>query len=345
MFTNNYKKDHSRYSLVMSRDYLQTAFTPLVNLLRQELRRAGLDEPGPVPGNVAQFTRWYLAVVQLLEAHAAGGGEHAPMTRDEVELMCRCALTGGTLAQCIALAQAFCRMLTPRAGRLELAVRGDTASLALDSQRAVVSTASNLVDIVGLFAFGQLFQWLAGRELPLERVDIGPVEREDVLPFLQLFRAPVLAGGEHYALQFQAGALDWPNVRSSGEFERFFAVFPCGVFETTVTDLPHQVSALLHAAVQQGQRLPSQEQVARTLGIPLATLRRRLAHGDQPFRRLREHCLRDSACAMLVRGDRGVAEIAQQLGFSDAGAFRRAFRRWTGVSPTAWRQAQGSYQG
>ena len=197
----------------MHEGYLENSFVPLVGLLQQELVRGRLAQPGPMPTSVAEFTRWYLAVVQMLEAQVAAGGDHAPMTRDEVELLCRCVLSGATLAECIELCRRFSEMLTPRAGRIVLETDGQSARFVLDTQRASPCSASNLADISGLFAFSQLLQWLAGRELPLERVSIGPLQREDVLPFLKLFRAPVLAGGDYYALEFRREALDWPNVR------------------------------------------------------------------------------------------------------------------------------------
>ncbi|RZI79505.1 MAG: helix-turn-helix domain-containing protein, partial [Microbacterium sp.] len=39
----------------------------------------------------------------------------------------------------------------------------------------------------------------------------------------------------------------------------------------------------------------------------------------------------------LVRGDETVAQLAERLGFSEPSAFHRAFRRWTGSSPGAYR--------
>ena len=320
----------------MHDEKLQNAFAPLAALLEQELVQSHLPSPGAMPASLAEFTRWYLQVIQLLEVHAAQGGEHAPMTRDEVELMCRCAMSGGTLQACIELTRRYCVMLQPRAGRLSLEVNGSTARLELDSQRDQPTAASNLADISGLFAFSQLFQWLAGRELPLERVSIGPILRDDVLPFLRLFRAPVLAGGEYYALEFESRALAWPNVRTGGEFDAFFAVFPCGMFGRSEINLPDQVSALLYAAVHQGEAPPTQEEVAVTLGIPLSSMRRQLYAQGRSFRELREACLSESAIGLLQRGELSVAGVAQRLGFSDAGAFRRAFSRWTGMSPSAY---------
>lgn len=309
---------------------------PLVGLLRQELESAGIPGPGEIPRTIAGFTRWYLEVVQLLESHLAGAAGQQPMLRAEVELMCRCALSGRSLGEAIAICTRFCAMLHPRAGRITLERLGDGASFRLDSLRPEVSMASSLTDITGLFAFNQLFQWLVGTDLQLQQVRIGPIRRDDVLPFLKLFRAPVLAGGHDYALEFPASMLELPVVRSPAAFPPFFEVYPCGVFLDHTVDLAQQVEAVLAAAARQGTRLPTQEELAQTLGLSLSTFRRRLARSGVAFRQLREECIIQRARALLERGDMSVAEIAAHLGYSDAAAFRRACRQWTGVSPTRW---------
>jgi len=314
---------------------------PLVDLLCGELCRAGIRVPGPRPATAVRFTRWYLQVIQLLEAHVAGTAGQAPIARDEVELMCRCALTAPTLRAAMELCATFCRSLHPRAGRV--AIRRGRGELAfhLDSLRPETTGASSLCDITGLFAFHQLFQWLAGADLQLRQVGIGPLKRDDVLPFLRLFRAPVLAGGADYALHFPEDIEVLPVIRTPAEFEAFFATYPCSVFDTDVNDLSQQVAALLTAALRQGRGLPTQAAVARGLGIPLSTFRHRLTRSRTSFRSLRDQCLREYAEGLLNRGDLGVADIASRLGFSDAAAFRRCFRRWHGCAPSAWRrQAQ-----
>lgn len=317
-----------------------STFEPLVALLQQELDAAGIGYPRLRARTPRQFTRYYLEVVQLLEAQVATGDDHAPMSRTEVELMCRCALSGGSLADAIQLCAAFCNMLHPRAGQASLKTRGDVATFSLNSLRGSTTTAASLVDITGLFAFHQLFQWLVGVDFPLQQVGIGPIEREDVLPFLTLFRAPVLAGGDSYALTFKTAVLSLPVVRGSYEFSSFFEVFPCGVFEPGGSALPEQVLALLFAWVRQGDGAPSQQVLAGTLGISLSTFRRRLLVAGATFRQLREQCLRRSAEELLGDTNLAINEIASRLGFSDTPAFRRAFRQWTQLSPGAWRTAR-----
>jgi AraC-like DNA-binding protein len=321
-------------------DSVQASIAPLVQLLQQELTIAGIRLSQAQPTSIEAFTLWYLEVVQKLEVHIAREGERPAITRSEVELMCRCALSARRLDEAIELCTRYSAMLYPRAGRPGLDVAGGVASFRLDSLRQETTTASSLVDITGLFAFNQLFQWLVGADLQLLQVRIGPVQRDDVLPFLQLFKAPVLAGGDTYALEFPREVLNMPVVRSAGEFTTFFKLFPCGVFEVNTHDLAQQVAALLTAAARQGGGIPSQESLASTMGVPLSTFRRRLFHSGASFRQLRENSLKESAMGLLRRGDLSITEIAGRLGFSDTGAFRRAFRQWLGMSPTAWRQQQ-----
>jgi AraC-like DNA-binding protein len=99
------------------------------------------------------------------------------------------------------------------------------------------------------------------------------------------------------------------------------------------------VAALLAAAAERGQRVPTLEKVAAALDLPPSTLRRRLGQAGTSFRALRDRTLAEQARVLLARGDLGIGVIAERLGFSDAAAFRRAFRRWHGCAPVAWRGA------
>jgi len=208
-----------------------------------------------------------------------------------------------------------------------------------DSMRSERTMASNLVDIAGLFAFKQLFLWLTGGRGRPVVVGIGSMQRFDVLPFLRLFNAPVVAEGEHHYLEFDLASLDAPVVASSGEFDGFFQHFPCAIFELD-TELGQQVAAMISAAVNQALPIPSQVQVAQTLDMPLSTFRRRLAGQNTSFRLVRDSCLLDSAQTLLQQGQLSIGQIAQRLGFQDANTFRKAFHRWTGCSPTQWRNNQ-----
>ncbi len=82
---------------------------------------------------------------------------------------------------------------------------------------------------------------------------------------------------------------------------------------------------------------PALPTIARALGLSPRTLQRRLRDDRTSFQQLidaeREQLARD-----YVRDARmPIGEIAYRLGFAETSPFFRAFRRWTGMTPTAFR--------
>ena len=70
-------------------------------------------------------------------------------------------------------------------------------------------------------------------------------------------------------------------------------------------------------------------------------MRRRLAeHGLTPAH-LVERLRRELAERYLAEGGFPLGRIAYLLGYGDPATFTRAFRRWTGTTPTEWRAARG----
>jgi AraC-like DNA-binding protein len=82
-----------------------------------------------------------------------------------------------------------------------------------------------------------------------------------------------------------------------------------------------------------GDGLYDQSAIAERLGISTATLRRRLTAEGASFRALLQEVLKQQACLRLAEtGD--VGETAETLGFSDPRSFTRAFKAWTGETPS-----------
>ena len=78
----------------------------------------------------------------------------------------------------------------------------------------------------------------------------------------------------------------------------------------------------------------SPERVARSLGVSSRTLRRRLGEGGVSYQQLLDDVRCDLAKRALARPEMSIGEVALLLGFSDASAFNKAFRRWTGKRPS-----------
>jgi hypothetical protein len=67
------------------------------------------------------------------------------------------------------------------------------------------------------------------------------------------------------------------------------------------------------------------------------TLNRRLAACGTTFQTLVEEARFGLARQLLEDTDLPLAQIAATLGYADASAFSRAFRRWSGTAPSRWR--------
>jgi AraC-like DNA-binding protein len=78
--------------------------------------------------------------------------------------------------------------------------------------------------------------------------------------------------------------------------------------------------------------------VANAVGASVRTLQRRLSEVDTTFSDIVEGAKMASANHMVGQSDRTFTEIAHELGYSDQAHFTRAFRRWTGVAPAAFRR-------
>ena len=89
----------------------------------------------------------------------------------------------------------------------------------------------------------------------------------------------------------------------------------------------------------------SAERIARRLGLHARTLQRRLAAEGTTYAAVVERARRTLAERHLAESRLSVGEVAFLLGYSEPSVFHRAFRRWTGQTPAAFRRAAFAPEG
>lgn len=77
--------------------------------------------------------------------------------------------------------------------------------------------------------------------------------------------------------------------------------------------------------------------VARDLGMSVQSLRRRLKEEGVSYKAVLDEAFGTVATRMLSDSRQSIQETAHAMGFSDPTAFHRAFKRWTGMTPTEYR--------
>lgn len=98
--------------------------------------------------------------------------------------------------------------------------------------------------------------------------------------------------------------------------------------------LAGQAQRAIGEALAEGE--PSIDRVARRLALSPRSLQRRLREQGLSFRGLVD-AVRQRRAVELVQSGLGLDEVAERLGFAEPRSFRRAFRRWTGLAPSALR--------
>ncbi|MBY8852635.1 AraC family transcriptional regulator, partial [Saccharothrix sp. MB29] len=179
--------------------------------------------------------------------------------------------------------------------------------------------------------------WLIGRRIPLRGVDLAYPEPPHGAEYHLIFGAPLRFGAPTTTLTFDTRFLRMPVVQDEAALRRFLRNSPAELLSRRDygADASSQVRRML------GGGVVGLDNVAARLGVSAPTLRRRLTAEGTSFREVREQLLRDQAVASLVRGGESVEELALRLGFSEASAFHRAFKRWTGTSPGTYRGGAG----
>ncbi len=77
--------------------------------------------------------------------------------------------------------------------------------------------------------------------------------------------------------------------------------------------------------------------VARLFAMHRRTLHRHLRTEGLFFRQVINEVRFEIACELLANTDMALGQVAAVLRYSDPAAFTRAFRRWSGQTPSAWR--------
>jgi AraC-like DNA-binding protein len=149
-----------------------------------------------------------------------------------------------------------------------------------------------------------------------------------------LLQAPISFGAGVTAMEFESASLDRADAAARSNNPR-------DVYELRLQrDLVAEVRAVI--ASWSAIDRPSAPSVASELGLTPRTLNRLLGRRGTSFIRMVEDARYESARRLLQDPAAPVLSVAWSLGYADASAFSRAFRRWSGMTPTEWRHEAGS---
>ena len=298
------------------------------------LERAGFAAEVAEPVSAEAYGRLWLGLAAAMEDEFLGLGAR-PMRPGSFVMLCHAVRTSGTLERAL---RRILRFLAALIGepRGDLVVADGLAQIVLTetgAPRSAFAYRTHWIILHGVVC------WLVGRRLPLRYVDFRCAEPEGVADYARFFGAPVAFSRPVSRLAFDARHLALPIDRSEAALKTFLRAAPANLL------VRHRYDAGTVARVRARLRdlppaaWPDFAETARLMRLSTSALRHRLRQEGLSWTALRDDLRRERAIAALTGSTRGVAEIAADLGYAEPSAFHRAFRKWTGQSPGAFRRA------
>jgi AraC-like DNA-binding protein len=244
------------------------------------------------------------------------------------------ALSSGTIRQGLELVECYAQLRTSliaishtlHPGEVRVCFAG-TRSLG-DIERpvleAVILSVKNVLDSISMGAFP-----VSRVAFPFDAPDYAALARD-------LFRCEVRYGEAWAGAALPLDVLDVPLKMADPEaFREAAQICQRELDKLTANEsLAARVRRLL---LEKQNGFPSLQVTARLLHMTPRTLHRRLLDEDTSFHELLEGVRRAMAVEHVKAGRFSLEEIAYMLGYSDLANFRRAFKRWEGVPPSAYR--------
>ena len=180
-----------------------------------------------------------------------------------------------------------------------------------------------------------ILRFMCGPEWKPIEIQLARAPPKEAAPYRRLFGAPVRFGADRNALLFHER---WLDHRLQGADPNLRKILEATIGEMEArrsAEFPDRVRTLIRTQLLSGGC--TSEETARRMAMTRRTLHRRLAGDEFTFERLLDETRFDLARQLLRNSRASMVDIAAALNYANASAFTRAFRRWAGVAPSAWR--------
>ncbi len=155
--------------------------------------------------------------------------------------------------------------------------------------------------------------------------------------YAEFFDCPVYFNALHSEIVFRRDFLDWGHYLGNETLKQSFAETAAKMLSSRTQDERTSERIRLFLRFQGDLDTVSAESIARKLAVSERSLRRKLQSEGVSLTQLVDGVRREIACEELARPEACIESTAQRVGFTDRAAFYRAFKRWTGETPLAYR--------
>ncbi|PTQ90975.1 AraC family transcriptional regulator [Agitococcus lubricus] len=246
------------------------------------------------------------------------------------------AVTQPNLGRCLETISRFCHELFPPLAMMPR-VEGKEGIFAM-TENISLAPYSHFFYELNMVSFYNIFLHLVGGEHELSCVDFSYPEPAWGHIYRRYFRCPVRFNQAETCLRGSA-SLEFYELPLANRLMAMSAE------KTLFENIPTRAIRLLPLRLRRlllryYGAFPSLEQAASDLGMSGRTLRRKLAEDGTTYQQELDQVREKLAKEYFYRGGTSITQLSIMLGFADSSAFAKAFRRWTGLAPTAFLEQQ-----
>lgn len=279
------------------------------------------------------------AAMQALDDEALGWFERR-LPWGSYGLLCRASTGAATLGLALKRWCRHHRLLTEDV-LLTLQPQGEATVLSLAEQRELGSFREFCLVTLLRYVHGYAC-WAVDSRIPLLEASFPFPAPAHADAYAHMFPGPVRFDAAQAALSFDTRYLSLPLRRDEAALNAMLKrALPLTVRQ-------YRRDRLLAQRVR--ERLRQQpganaDEVAAALFMSTRSLHRQLQEEATSLQALKDAVRRDIAVELLMRSGRPIKQIAQAAGFDNEKSFTRAFKGWTGESPSALRERAGRAAG
>lgn len=229
-------------------------------------------------------------------------------------------------------------MAGPAVRQISFRIEGTTAVLRSHG----LDTLGDLLPFAAEFwrsSMTSLFSRVIEAPFPSKRMVFPFAPPEHWRNYERLFNCPIDFGADSMEWHFNADILDHPCPNANPITAKICQQV-CNVVMTEGPDESELARKIRTACLNSPKRFPGAGEIASELGLSLRTLHRRLAEDGLSYQSILDGMRRSLATELLENTHMAIDQVAERVGFSDATSFRKAFKKWTGRSPSDFRPRQ-----
>ena len=308
--------------------------------IKSLLQRSGILEDVLHEPKARVTAKQYATLIQniwleMQDEYMGLGKEVSPL--GSFAMMCHAVIHCPTLEKAFRRAYRFYGLFL-HLPEITLEVDGEYATIKVDESK-LNDPDHFLIESI-LVIWHRFGSWLIGRRIRLMDAHFKfspPVNHHE---YQSIFYCDIHFNSDFTGIRFPIKFLQAKLTQNETTLKQFLKQSPADLLARPDegNSLVAQIRAIIGSDLS--TELPNFEYVAQELHTSAQTLRRRLKEEGLTYQELKDQLRRDSALYYLERGDLSIQEVAEKLGFSEPSTFHRAFKKWTNMTPGAYRQGE-----